>query len=321
MILSASRRTDIPAFYTEWFMNRIREGSVCVINPFNKNQISRVNITPEVVDCMVFWSKDPRPLMKHLDEIDALGYKYYFQFTITAYRRDVELNLNKKEIIKTFIELSEKIGKEKVILRYDPIFLTDNYSFDFHLKALDVLCDRLKDHTNKIVISFLDDYRKVASNMKGFNLQQLSERSMIEIAGALVEIASRYHLPMETCAEKIDLEELGINHAKCIDGELIEKIVKYPIKHKDKKDKNRDYCGCMKCIDIGQYDTCVHNCLYCYANVNKERARSNYKLHNPKSPVLFGDYNIDLVKDRKDVKSFRIAEEHFDKIKLFEDEA
>lgn len=307
MILSVSRRTDIPAFYSKWFMNRIKAGSVCVPNPFNRNQVSRVNIKPEVVDCIVFWSKNPRPLMSHLDELDGRGYKYYFQFTLTAYQNDVEINLNKKDLLQTFIDLSKLIGKERVILRYDPIFLTDKYNLDYHLKAFRTLCERLHGHTNKVIISFLDDYRKVVSNMKGFGLQPLSERNMAEAAQRLVEIAGAYGLPIETCAEAIELEQLGIGPARCIDGELIEKIVGYPLMYKDKRDNNRAHCGCMKCIDIGQYDSCLHKCLYCYANVNKDRATSNYKLHDPQSPVLIGDINEKLVNFRKDVKLFRIT--------------
>jgi DNA repair photolyase len=288
-------------------MNRIREGSVCVKNPFNANLISRINIKPEVVDCIVFWTKNARPLMDKLNELDEMNYKYYFQFTITSYRNDIEKNINnKKEIIETFIELSNKIGKEKVILRYDPILITDQYNLDFHLKEFTALCEKLKEHTTKVIISFLDDYKKVSRNMKEFNVKELGNEEIKDISKKLVEIAGNHGLPIETCAEAIDLNSLGIKNAKCIDGELIEEIVNYKIMNKNKLDANRKYCGCMKCIDIGQYDSCIHKCLYCYANINKEKAESNFKLHNPKSPILVGDFHEELVKDRKDVKSYRV---------------
>ena len=311
MILSVSRRTDIPALYTEWFMERIKHGYVYVKNPFNAKQISKINIKPEVVDCIVFWTRNPKPIIENLKSLDELGYKYYFQFTITPYNNDLEKNNpNKKEAIKTFITLSEKIGKEKVILRYDPILITGRYSFEFHNKAFKALVEKLQGYTDKVVISFLDDYRKVSRNMKGFNLQELDNEGMRSMTQSLVEIASKYQLPIETCAEAINLADLGVNHTKCIDGDLIEKIIDYKITNKDKLDANRAFCGCMKCVDIGQYDSCIHDCLYCYANVNKEKARSNYKLHDPSSPLLIGEYDESFVKDRKgkDVESFRINE-------------
>lgn len=309
MILSVSRRTDIPALYSKWFMERVKHGFVYVKNPFNAKQISRVNIRPDVVDCIVFWTRNPKPIIENLNELDALGYNYYFQFTITPYHEDLEKNNpNKKRVIETFMQLSKKIGREKVILRYDPILLTERYSIDFHKKAFGILCDKLHNYTEKVIISFLDDYRKVSRNMKDFNLEEIDNTEMIKISKALVEIGNKYNLPIETCAEAIDLEEIGVNHAKCIDGELIERISGYTIINKDKLDANREYCGCMKCIDIGQYDSCIHDCLYCYANVNKEKARLNYKNHNPKSPLLIGEYDESFVKERQDVKSFKLGE-------------
>lgn len=320
MILSVSRRTDIPAFYSEWFMNRIREGNVCVRNPFNTNQISRINIKPDVVDCIVFWTKDAKPIMNKLSELDDRNYKYYFQFTITPYQNDIEQNIrDKREIVNTFIELSKMIGKDKVILRYDPIFLTDKYSMDYHFRAFEALCLKLKDRTNKIVVSFLDDYKKVSRNMKSFNVKELNNEDLVSISQGLVGIADKFGLSVETCAESIDLNFLGINHARCIDGELIEEIIKCPIMFKDKLDGNRNHCGCMKCIDIGQYDTCVHNCLYCYANVNKGKASSNFQLHNPQSPILVGNCADKLIKDRKDVKSFRIDSKVLQQNSLFDE--
>jgi len=299
MILSVSRRTDIPALYSEWFLERIKQGFVYVKNPFNVKQISKVNIRPDVVDCIVFWTRNPKPIIGRLCELDAMGYNYYFQFTITPYHDDLEKNNpNKKEVIETFMMLSQKIGREKVILRYDPILLTERYSLEFHKKAFSILCEKLHLYTEKVIISFLDDYRKVCRNMKNFNLEELDNKEMIKISKALAEIGNGYNLPIETCAEAIDLEEIGVNHAKCIDGELIERISGNKIINKDKLDANREYCGCMKCIDIGQYDSCIHDCLYCYANINKENAKLNYKNHDPKSPLLIGEYDERIVKEK-----------------------
>lgn len=308
MILSVSRRTDIPAFYAEWFMERLRQKFVLVRNPFNIHSISRIPLTPENIDVIVFWTKNSKPMHKYLDEIDNLGYKYYFQYTITPYKKDMEENIqDKKEIIKSFQTLSAKLGSEKVVLRYDPVILSDNYTIDFHKKAFARLCDLLAPYTKKIVFSFLDDYKKISKNIKQLNIKEISAEEMCIIAENFAETADKYNLKIESCAEQIDLEKFGINHGKCIDDELIEKITGYKIKAG--KDGQRLACGCIKCIDIGEYNTCLHKCLYCYANINKDTAFKNYKLHNKFSPLLIGD--VDTLKDKiierniKDTKSLR----------------
>ncbi|MFA6940325.1 MAG: DUF1848 domain-containing protein [Clostridiaceae bacterium] len=312
MILSVSRRTDIPAFYTEWFINRVRQGFLYVRNPFNDNQISKINISPDNVDCIVFWSKNPEPIINHLKELDDKGYKYYFQFTITPYSDDLEVNIkNKEDIINTFIRLSDKIGKERVILRYDPIIITDKYDYDFHFKAFENICFRLQNHTEKVIISFLDSYKKVSGNTKGINIKEIKTEDMRYIAGSFAKIAEKYNLPVETCAEAIDLSEFGIGHGKCIDGDLIERITGYKIINKNKRDGNREDCRCMKCIDIGQYNTCIHNCVYCYANENKKTAINNYRLHNADSPILSGEYSENQINERKDINSFKIKQTSF----------
>jgi hypothetical protein len=309
MILSVSRRTDIPAFYSEWFMKRIRAGFLYIRNPFNSNQISKIIISSDKVDCISFWSKNPAPIINYLKELDDLNYKYYFQFTITPYSNDLELNIpNKNEIINTFIKLAEKIGKEKVILRYDPIIITDKYNYDFHFKAFESICNKLHNYTEKIIISFVDDYKKVSRNMKDIDLKEIMDEDMRYLGSNFARIAKKYNLPIETCAEEIDLSEFGIGHGKCIDGELIERIIGYKIINKVKKDGNREHCGCMKCIDVGQYNTCIHNCLYCYANVNKDIALENFNLHDPNSPILSGAYDESQVRERKAAESYRISQ-------------
>lgn len=308
MILSVSRRTDIPAFYAEWFMERLRQKYVLVRNPFNIHSISRIPLSPENVDTVVFWTKNSKPIHKYLDEIDNLKYKYYFQYTITPYKKDLEEEVqDKKEIVETFKKLSKKIGSEKVILRYDPVILSDNYTIDFHKKAFARLCDLLAPYTKKIVFSFLDDYKKISKNIKQLNIKEISEEEMCIMAEYFADTAKKYNLKIESCAEQIDLGRFGINHGKCIDDELIEKITGYKISAG--RDNQRNACGCIKCIDIGEYNTCMHKCLYCYANINKDAAFKNYKLHDKKSPLLIGD--VDTLKDKiierniKDTKSLR----------------
>lgn len=297
MILSVSKRTDIPAFYSNWFFNRIKEGFVLIRNPFNYNQVSRVEITPDVVDCIIFWTKDPKPM---LDKLDLLkDYKYYFQVTITPYDKNIEKNIReKKEIINTFIELSNKIGKEKVIWRYDPIFLSDKYTIKYHTRLFNRMCELLSPYTDKCIISFIDNYKKIDKNINKNQIKFLTEQEMKEIAKEFSIVAKMYNLNLETCAEKIDLSEYDINHGACINKNTIESTIGYKLKDL-KSTKERDACGCYTSIDLGHYDTCLNNCIYCYATRSYDLARKKYFEHNENSPILYGNYEESSVKDRK----------------------
>ena len=299
MILSVSRRTDIPAFYSDWFFNRIKDGFVYVRNPMNIHQVSKIKITPDVVDCIVFWTKNPKKMLFRLDELK--DYKYYFQFTINPYNKQLELGVPKKElIIDTFKELSNKIGRDKVIWRYDPILLTNEIDLNYHIKYFEELSKRLSGYTDKCVISFIDNYKKTERNLEGTFSRELSDSEVLQLTKELVKIANAYNIEINSCAEKYDLDYLGVKHGKCIDNETIENIVGYQLK--TKKDKyQRDECGCIESIDIGEYNTCLHNCLYCYANFNKSEVLKKAGKHNPLSPLLTGeiDPEKDVVKDRK----------------------
>lgn len=298
MILSVSRRTDIPAFYSDWFYNRIRAGFVDVRNPMNVRQISRVKITPDVVDCIVFWTKNPKNMITRLDELD--DYKYYFQFTINPYDKQIENHVPfKSEIINTFKELSNKIGKNKIIWRYDPILLTEKINISYHTKYFEEIAKRLEGLTNRCVISFVDMYKKTVTNTKAIGMHDLSESQIYELAEHLKYIAENYGLTIMSCAENIDLGKFGIEHGSCIERKLIEEICSYKIDVK--KDKNqREECGCVESIDIGAYNTCGHGCSYCYANFNLERVKSLSSNHNPKSSLITGELKEDdIIKERK----------------------
>lgn len=309
MIISASRRTDIPSFYGRWFINRLREGFFYTFNPFNSKTVLSMQVSPETVECIVFWTKDPAAFLSVLDEIDEMGYRYYFQFTITPYDTDIETNIRAKDkIMDTFVTLSERIGKEKVILRYDPILLTDRYNLDFHDRAFADMSRRLADHTKKIVISFIDRYRKNSSDMKSNKIRELTVDEMTSLGKSMASHAKNAGLTLETCAEEIDLSRFGIGHSSCVDGRLIESITGSRLKGRDKSDPGRAHCGCMKSIDIGRYDCCIHNCLYCYANINREKAVANFKAHEPSSPVLYGDYRTMEIKARKDAVKLRLED-------------
>jgi len=287
MIISASRRTDIPAFYSDWFINRIKEGFVLVRNPMNFRQVSKVNLSPKVVDSIVFWTKNPRPIINKLSKLEE--YNYYFQFTLTPYDNTIETDVpDKKSLIKTFQELSTRIGKDKVVWRYDPILLTNKFCVKHHIKWFEYLADELSGYTKKCVISFIDMYKKTERNLKGIDIVPMSEELMKEIAQHLSLIAKRYNLQLETCCEDdIELTKYGIVPGKCIDDELISKIVGKKLDIK--KDPNqRLNCGCVQSIDIGAYNTCQHRCLYCYANFNNALVDKNVRLHSTKSPLLYG---------------------------------
>ena len=266
MILSASRRTDIPAFYSDWFYRRVEEGFFLVRNPMNTRQVSRVQISPQNVESFVFWTKNPSDsFISGLERLDALGYKYYFQFTVTPYAEDIEKFLpHKEEIIRKFIRLSEQIGREKVIWRYDPILLTGRYSMEYHRESFAHLVDCLCGHTEKVIISFIDSYPKIRRRMAECDIAGLSGEQMRLLASELKAVAMAHGLPVESCAEQIDLADIGIAHGHCVDGNLVNRICGK--KFAFARDKSqRVECGCAASIDIGAYDSCRNGCVYCYA--------------------------------------------------------
>lgn len=287
MILSVSRRTDIPNYYSEWFYNRIREGFAYVRNPINMHQISKIDLSPGVIDCIVFWTKNPEPMMERLSELSA--YRYYFQFTLTGYGKDIEANVPHKrdKMIGIFQNLSDKIGSRNVIWRYDPILFTDIYTPEYHLKAFEQIASSLKGFTRKCVISFVDTYVKNKKNMQQLNAYELENAKLTTFSKEIVKIAKANGITMASCAETMDLSMCGIGHNCCIDKQLIEEIIGYRIKAG--KDKNqRECCGCIESIDIGTYNTCPNGCRYCYANAGTESVLKNSKLYDPASPLLCG---------------------------------
>ncbi len=303
MILSVSRRTDIPAFYSTWFFNRIKEGFVYVRNPMNIHQISKIILTPQLIDCIVFWSKNPKPMLSRLKELDA--YNYYFQFTINPYDTLLEKYVPKKhDVIDTFKALSDTIGPNRVIWRYDPILFTNTINIDYHKEYFARLIERLHKYTNHCTLSFIDNYKKTERNLKNTSARDLTEQEVLNISQFIAKTASEYNIEVQTCAEKYDLHQFGIIAGKCIDDILISEIAGQTIRVK--KDKyQRSECGCITSIDIGEYNTCCHNCLYCYANFNQGKVATQHKLHDPNSPLLIGHVgDDDIIKERK-IESFR----------------
>jgi hypothetical protein len=293
MIISASRRTDIPAFYSDWFMNRIKEGFVLVRNPFNAHQISKISLSPDAVDCIVFWTKNPANLMNKLTVLDRLNYHYYFQFTLTPYEKELETNLpDKQDLVSTFIKLSNMIGKERLVWRYDPILLTDCLDRKYHYKQFQAFAEELTPYADRCVISFVHFYSKSTRNLKGLNVERTDDATRREIAANFMNTCRACGLRLETCAEEIDLTDLGLANGKCIDDRRIARILGRELVVK-KAQGQRKKCGCVSSIDIGAYNSCAHNCLYCYANSNSGLVKANCALHDPESPLLLGQLRDD----------------------------
>lgn len=258
-----------------------------VRNPMNYHQVSKIPLTPDLVDCFVFWTKNPAEMIASLDLLKS--YNYYFLFTITSYAGSIELNVpNKSGVIDTFKNLSDTIGNHRVIWRYDPILFSDKITEEYHYKYFEHIAKNLQGYTDKCVISFLDLYKKCQNNMKNIGLIPVDHNDILRVSQGLNEIARAHNIQLSTCAEEIDLLAFGITSNKCVDPDLIKKISSQEITVlKDKT--QRESCGCVSSIDVGSYNTCSHNCLYCYANYNFGSVNSNLLKHNPESPLLIGE--------------------------------
>ncbi len=298
MLISASRRTDIPAYYSEWFFNRIREKYVLVRNPMNHHRVSRISLTPDVVDGIVFWTKNPLPMLNRLNELK--DYMYYFQFTLTPYGSDVEPGIPSKQdvLVPAFQHLSETLGPGRVIWRYDPVFLSNMYTEQYHYENFEKLAEQLCRHTKKCTFSFLDLYKNTRRNASALGIIPLSDEKMIRMAKKFARIAGQYDFTLDACAENTDFTPLGIRPARCVDAQLFERLLGCRLN--TAKDKNqRPECSCDASIDIGLYNTCPGGCKYCYANYNAGTVSGNKSKHKPDSPLICGELtDADIIRDR-----------------------
>jgi len=294
MIISASRRTDIPAFYAPWFMNRIRSGWCAVPNPFNRRQVSRISLRPADVDVIVFWTRNPRPLLPHLAELDARGYRCYFQYTLLDNPRAVDPKTPPADAaIAAFQELAAHVGPQRVIWRYDPIVLSDATGVDYHLERFARIAAALQGHTPRAVISVMDVYRKIAPRLRGLAAQgiELGAGPAEETPGfatlmqGLAALAARHGMEIQSCAEEIDLTGYGIAPGKCIDDGYIRRVFGLELDLK-KDPSQRAACGCVASRDIGMYDTCLFGCAYCYATSSFARAAVHHAAHDPAGEAL-----------------------------------
>ena len=292
MILFASGRTDIPAFYSEWFMNRIREGFVDVRNPYYGEQVARYRLSRDVVDCIVFCTKNPAPMIAHLDELKKSGLGLYFFVTITPYGKDVEPNVPEKErVMDSFIELSTSLGTDRVCWRYDPIFIDEEYSVSFHIRAFRKMAEKLRGATDRCIISFIDLYEKTKKNFPG--VKEVSEADQRFLASALSRIAFENDMKIESCAEKVDLSAYGVEVGACVSREVIEKATGTHLIQKAGMQHLRKHCLCLPTNDIGAYNSCPHLCKYCYANYDAKLVAQNFARHNPESRFLLGEAKED----------------------------
>ena len=296
MIISASRRTDIPAYYGEWFMNRLREQYVLVRNPYNPSHISRISLNENEIDCIVFWTKNPLPFTKWLQKINL---PYYFLFTITGYDKDLELSIPAKEnLVNMFIDLSMLCGRDRVIWRYDPVVITNKYTTDWHIRNFSCLAEQLHSYTAKCIFSFLHVYSKCKASLESAGILEIIESQKIILGKELGKIALSFRLEMESCATETELSAFGIKKGSCINQLLIENMTGTSLKISKDKSQRR-HCGCVESIDIGAYNTCPGHCLYCYANSGFEKSLKNHEDHDPKSPLLTGRLlHGDLIFDR-----------------------
>lgn len=293
MILNVSGRTDIIAFYSKWFLNRLKEGYVDVRNPFNPNLVSRINF--DDVDLILFCTKNPIPIV---DKLDNIKIPYIFHITITPYKNDIEPNLpSKSDIIEAVKKISTTIGIENVYVRYDPIFISEKYNTEYHIKAFTKLCSLLKGYVKTIIVSFIDNYQNVRKNLPYLKYRSFTEEDYKLIGENFSKIAKNNNMVVQTCFEERNLTEYGFTKGECMSKELAFKLTGKTYKKWQARKGNA--CNCVELVDIGVYNSCNHLCKYCYANYDESKVKVNIKNHDVNSSLLIGQLKqSDIIKER-----------------------
>lgn len=296
MIINTGQRTDIPAFYAKWFANRLREGVVCVRNPFNPKQVSRYRLDPSVVDVIGFCTKNPAPMFPYMEMLSDYG-QYWF-VTITPYGKDIEPNVpDKHKIITDFQHLSNIVGINSIGWRYDPILISDRYTIEYHIQSFEQIAKALSGYTRTAVISFIDLYEKVKRNFA--EARTVNKDDQLYLGKEMIKIADRYGMDVKPCAEGNILKAFGADCNGCMTVNTYETAIGNRLNVPNRK-PNRKECACYIACDIGAYDTCMHLCKYCYANNDPKLVKVNHKFHDPDSPFLIGNYeDDDIIHDVK----------------------
>ena len=311
MIINTGSRTDTVQYYTEWLLKRFEEGFVYSRNPMFTDKVTRYELNPAVVDCVIFCSKNYEPILPYIARITK-KFNTYFYYTITAYDRDIEPNVpNIDKSIETLIKLSDIVGRQRIAWRYDPILLTDKYTKVRHYRTFNYMAERISPYIDRCIFSFVEMYKKLEKNM--LEIRLLTPKNKIEIVKNLGAISKRYNMLIQTCASDEDYEQFGVLNSGCLTAEILERANGITFKSM-RHSGNRKNCKCIESRNIGDYDTCPNGCKYCYANQNPEIARANYEKHNPDLPFILGD-----LKDTDEIqagnqKSFML---NFEQQKLF----
>lgn len=290
MILNTGARTDTVQYYSQWLLKRFAEGYVYTRNPLFSHKVTKYELSPDKIDAVLFCSKNYKPILPRLHEITD-KYRTYFHYTITAYGKDVEPFVPSiDESIKTLTALSKQVGKQRVAWRYDPVLLTEKYTVDAHAETFTHMAERLAPHVDRCIFSFVEMYKKLETNMP--EIIPLTDGDKNRLAEILGGIAERYGMRIQTCGTDGDYTKFGIARSGCATLEILgaaNGCVFKDLKHRGL----RQGCHCIESRDIGAYDTCPNGCKYCYANKSPQRARDNYKQHNPDSPLLSGELQPD----------------------------
>jgi len=285
MIINVGQRTDIPAFYSDWFYRRIKEGFVQVRNPFYPKLVTEYRLDPEVVDILSFCTKNPAPMLSRLDELKQ--FRQWWYVSITPYGKDLEAGVpDKRQVIESFKKLSDKIGSDHIGWRYDPILIHGKYTVSYHIRAFEKMCSLLEGYTHLCVFSFLDLYQKTKKNLPG--ARKVTREEQEEIAKAFFAISSKHNIVLNGCHEDRFLEKYGIQMGGCLTKEFFEKQLHVRLETPKGYVPPREGCACLLSNDIGAYQSCLHRCLYCYVTYDHDKAISNYRLHDPYSPMLIG---------------------------------
>ncbi|MDE6105040.1 MAG: DUF1848 domain-containing protein [Clostridia bacterium] len=286
MILNTGARTDTVQYYSQWLLNRFKEGYVLTRNPLFPNKVTRYSLSPDKIDLVMFCSKNYAPILPRLKEITE-NYRTYFHYTITAYGKDVEPNVPDIDTsIQTLIKLSSIVGKGRIAWRYDPVLLTENYTVEKHFETFEYMAKKLAPYIDRCIFSFVEMYKKLQRNMP--ELIPLTEADKLRLAEGLGAIAKKYGIYIQTCGTNGDYTKYGIHASGCAALEILGK--ENSCEFKELKHKGlREGCHCIESRDVGAYDTCPNGCRYCYANNDMAKVKENYKNHNPNSPLLIGE--------------------------------